>query len=297
MVPRPPFSIKPKRLLGGKLMTIAIGALCAEGVIVAADTRIVGTDGSTSVGVKVRSEMSNTGCYAIANATNDGNAANTLVPDILDDLKRGDPQNFYDLETNVRATMSTWAAQHPHGTAPSVQLILGAYIDQLVLPDLRAGGGSALYYCETPNTMVRKEPTDDSRGYVAIGVGATITDPIYRTLFYGSAPLRDRLIQIGYMMYRAKKDMGAFCGGITNAVLVKHKHEFPQWIDNHLIGFAESSGLTIDGIMRSAVEALICTTDENKIKAVGKELTDQLYFNGKGLRLFMPSNSQTSGDQ
>jgi hypothetical protein len=90
-----------------KRMTIAIGALCSDGLIVAADTLVVMSDGATSIVVKVHTGMSPTSSFVIANATEDGNAANTLIPDIISELEQGDPQSLSDAEINVRICPKT----------------------------------------------------------------------------------------------------------------------------------------------------------------------------------------------
>jgi hypothetical protein len=244
------------RKKGPMRMTIAIGALCSDGLIVAADTRVVMTDGATSVGVKMHTGMSSTCSFVIANATDDGNAANTLIPDIISELEQDDPQSLPLAEMNVRATMARWVSQHPHG-APPVQLIMGIYVNTPQSPIGRNGGGMELYFCEPPNTMVRKTALDDCRGYIAIGAGSIVTDPLYRMLFAGSASTRGRLLQISYLMYKAKKDMASACGGKTNAVLLRHNHEFPVWIDNIYMTIAERNGETFDMVLRQAAWGMI----------------------------------------
>ena len=82
-------AVLAKRLKRKELppVTIALGVLCGGGLIVAADTRVVGADGSTFDATKVHSTVTRvSGCYVIANSTADGNAANTLIPHILRDL-------------------------------------------------------------------------------------------------------------------------------------------------------------------------------------------------------------------
>ncbi len=237
-------------------MTIAIGRLCTEGLIIAADTRVVMSDGATSDAVKVHTDISPTGQFVIANATGDGNAANTLIPDILDELKRDDPQTLGAVETNVRATMARWVSQHPHG-APSIQMIFGAYVDRVVSPDRRSGGGIGLYFCEPPNTMVKKEVVDDSRGYIAVGLGASITDPIFRLLFFAPDSFRTTLLQISYLMYHAKKDMASGCGGYTNAVFLKYGHRFPVWIDRACMTIAEQTGDYLDIYLRQTAWSVV----------------------------------------
>jgi hypothetical protein len=244
-------------------MTIAMGALCSGGVIVAADTLIVMSDGATSKATKVLVGKSNTCSFAIANATEDGNAANTLIPEIQRELEQDDPGTLLDVETNVKATMAKWVSQYPHGNAPPIQMVMGVYVDRIALPQPKTGGGVALYYCEPPNTMVAKELLDDCRGYHAIGLGSVVTDPLYRTLFAGPATTRTRLLEISYLMYRAKKDMASGCGGDTNAVLVRRKNEFPFWINNLEMRLAEKHGEWLDRALSNAARGMIEATGRN----------------------------------
>ena len=156
-------------------MTIAIGTLCSDGLIVAADTRVVMSDGATSEGIKVHTGVSAACSFVIANATDDGNAANTLIPDIINELKEEeDLHSLTGVEANMRGTMAKWTSQHPHG-APAVQLIMGVYVNHPSNPvEPKNGGGLALYFCEPPNTMVHKGEFDNSRGYIAIGAGSVV---------------------------------------------------------------------------------------------------------------------------
>src|ERR1700726_1518765 len=65
-------------------MTIAIGALYADGVIVAADSKVVFSDGSTTnTASKLFLSLSpEQAMMAIANAAEDGNAAKTVAEEI-----------------------------------------------------------------------------------------------------------------------------------------------------------------------------------------------------------------------
>ena len=172
-------SPRPERLPKGKRMTIAIGMLCEEGLIIAADTQIAMTDGTTREGIKVHQGIADTGIYVTANATDDGNAANTLIPDILTDLQNKDPKSLAQVEMSVRKSMSRWADRYRQGN-PYIQIVLGAFLNTPRQADVRTGGGLRLYYCEPPNTMVPVDREDASEGYIGIGAGASVTDPIYR---------------------------------------------------------------------------------------------------------------------
>ncbi len=249
-------AVLAKRLKRKELppVTIALGVLCGGGLIVAADTRVVGADGSTFDATKVHSTVTESGCYVIANSTADGNAANTLIPHILRDLEQMDPKTLIEVEDVLINRMTRWVSAF--STAPVIQMVVGAFVDSV------AGGGLALYFCEPPNTVRRHTWSDDSYGYVAVGTGASATDPLYRSLFSRMAPPRTRLLEISYLMYRAKKDYGAFCGGRTNAVLLKTEHVPPIHVLPLDMKFAEDMGRGLDVLLRMAANAVVSQTDE-----------------------------------
>src|ERR1035437_11022378 len=91
-------------------MTIAIGALCQDGLIVAADTRIVCSDGSTYDACKVSEAVTNHGAFVIANSADDGNAATTLVSQIMADFKSIDPKTLMEAEDTVINRMTVFSA-------------------------------------------------------------------------------------------------------------------------------------------------------------------------------------------
>jgi 20S proteasome alpha/beta subunit len=246
---------KPKR------MTIGIGMLCDEGLIIAVDTQIVMTDGSTSEGIKVHQAIADTGVYVIANATEDGNAANTLIPDIITDLQNIDPKSFAHLEKTVRDSMADWSERYRQGS-PYIQIILGASINQPKQENIRTGGGIRLYNCEPPNTMVPVDREDISEGYLSIGAGGSVTDPIFRTLFSTDCSAHTALNQIAYLMYRAKKDAATSCGGNTNAVLIKNEFSCPLWIEPSDMRIAEHSGRMLDFALNMTASTFLAETDE-----------------------------------
>jgi 20S proteasome alpha/beta subunit len=178
MLPKPQRRRVVERILEGKpLMTIAIGAMCDGGLIVAADTRVFCSDGSTATAKKVHTSQTNTGCYVIACSTTDANAANTLIPDLQNSLAKHDPQSLDQVEKVTRESMASWSAQYPSGSPPEVQLIMGVFINRVQHPAGRTSGGLGLYFCEPPNTMVA---SISRQGYTAVGSGSTVTDPIFR---------------------------------------------------------------------------------------------------------------------
>jgi hypothetical protein len=261
MIPKPLPTKIPWRQKGKRPLTIAIGMLCAEGAIIAADTRIVMTDGTTREGTKISQVIAKTGVYVIANATSDGNAANTLIPDLLTDLQKDDPKSFAQAEKVMRRSMTEWAKQYPHGI-PSIEIILAVNINREQQSDIRSGGGIRLYHCEPPNTMVPIDRNNSSAGYIAIGGGASITDPIFRTLFSTLCTANGGLQQIAYLMYRAKKDAASICGGSTEALLLKSEFGEPLWVESVHMETAEMYGEIFDFCLHMTACGVLAESDE-----------------------------------
>lgn len=245
-------------------MTIALGTLCAGGLIVAADTAIVLSDGSKTYGLKMQTRRSATGCYAIANCAEDGNAANTLVERILNGLENEDPQTLLKAEEILTNKMTEWSYAFAQ-THPATQLIVGMFINKPEKYGHNIGGGLGLYFCEPPNTVLRKHEFDDSNGYIAVGTGSAVTDPLYRTLFSSLNSATGRLRDIAYLMYRAKKD-SAYCDGRTNAVLLKNEYVDPIWITPLDMQAAENMGNILDFVLRPCVDATLTPRDDEAFR-------------------------------
>ncbi len=309
ILPRPtlerPAAKQPPRK--SKRMTIAIGMLCDEGLIIAADTQLAMTDGSTREGIKIRQAIADTGIYVTANATEDGNAANTLIPDILTDLQNEDPKNFAQVERIVRTSMYEWAEQYRQGN-PYIQIILGVSLNRTRQTDVRTGGGIRLYYCEPPNTMVPVDREDTSTGYIGIGAGASITDPIFRTLFNTICSANTGFRQVAYLMYRAKKDAATACGGETNAVLLKDEFSIPLWVDPAHMKTAEGWGKNLDYCLQMTTCTFLAESGEsaeiiwnaNKsymVEGLGKLSRAQRFFTESGEEVGLPPRSLTADSQ
>jgi 20S proteasome alpha/beta subunit len=231
---RPPAKQPVKKT---KHMTIAIGMLCQGGIIVAADTQMTYMDGTTYDAVKVQTLTTATGIYAIAYSCTDVNAAETLVNDILLDLKFVEPRSLTGFEDTVKNRMAQWSAVFTvKDDRPVVTIIVGVRINP---------NEFGLYLCEPPGTMVLKT-FENSNGYVAAGAGIAVTDPMFRTLFGSPVAPRVCLAQLSYLMYRAKKDCRGACGGATDAVLLSAEHAEPLWIQRALMKMAEWRGGLLD---------------------------------------------------
>ncbi len=240
ILPRPLPSKVPilkRRPESAKRMTIAIGMLCDGGIVIAADTQMTYMDGTTYDAVKVQTLTTTTGIYAIAYSCTDVNAAETLINDIMLDLKLTEPRSLIGFEDTIRNRMAQWSTVFTvKDDRPAVTIIAGVRINP---------NEFGLYLCEPPGTLVRKT-FQNSDGYVAAGAGIAVTDPMFRTLFGSPVAPRVCLAQLSYLMYRAKKDCRGACGGATDAVLLSVDHIDPLWIQRPLMKMAEFRGGFLD---------------------------------------------------
>ena len=250
-------------------MTITVGLLYRNGIIVAVDTNEVLTDGYKRQAVKVRATSTANGCFAIAHATFDGNAAKTLVAHLIADIEGNQVRSYEYLESLVADRMTEWAGAFRE-KPPSVQLILGAHINDM---------GMALYFCEPPNSVVLEE-----RGYLAVGSGSSVSDPLYKTLFPSvDAPARIRLTQLAYLMYRAKRD-DVYCGGKTIAVIVPAEAKgTPGWVARESMENAEDVVRTFDFLLKTTADAALPLPDES-LESKGHWLGESATYSARLLR-------------
>jgi len=260
-------------------MTLALGRICTGGLIIAADTKMTWDDGSTYDAIKVKSEVTDNGVYVIASSSVDGNAADTVVSQLMLDLRRIDPKSLIGVEQTVKAALTDWYSAFRGN--PLVQLLVGVFIPPN--PAFSNRHGLRLYFCEPPNTIARKMPSDSSRGYIAVGAGLKIADPLFKILFDSPVSPRVCLGQISYLMYRAKKDCGAYCGGQTDAVFLKETHAEPTWIKRLDMACAESFGPHLDKALGRTASAVISETEGADTKAV-LDLASDISFQGLAYR-------------
>jgi hypothetical protein len=257
-------------------MTIAIGLLCAEGVIIAADqASTIPSDGSQTVRRKVDAGYGPNCSFAIANSAGDANAALTLQDKIVRALTKADPFYASQAEDIIIEQMSNWAA--PWANPPVVEFLVGFCGKGQETEAL----GPALLYASPPNTMLRRYYTDDSRGYDAIGSGSAVTNPLHTAFLSGTATAHHTLTKVAYLMDKAKRG-NMYCGGRTNAVLVRHTLGFPSWISPLDMEHAERNVGNLDFYLSWTASCFFNQTDEG----VG-QLADGLanaIRNGKTLR-------------
>ncbi len=222
-------------------MTVAIGMYAIGGLFVCADSHVVSGDGIVTHGSKLKGIECGNGSFVIANASDDGNAADMLAQDILDSLQGARSQ----LNSAVKKTMKAWHSGYVHSRPPSVQFVLGATI----------GKSRGIYFCEPPNTILRKG-LDES---VVIGVGAQILDPLLPEVIRGPLLLREALIRAGYLMYRAKKEHAFLKGSDTHAMVVSEETGSIYSMAPGEMGVAEEIGPDIDFMLRYCYLGLLGT--------------------------------------
>jgi hypothetical protein len=234
-----------------RLMTIGIGMLCEGGIVIAADTQMTYTDGTTHDRVKIKTLRAVTCTYVITFSCSEANPAEALANDILLDLKLSDPKSPFGVEDVIKTRLETWAdTRGLKDERPYVAFVLGVRF-----PPENADP-FALYLCESPGTVLRKT-AEDSNGYVAIGAGSVVTDPLFRTLFGSLAYPRICLAQLSYLMYRAKKDCRGACGGDTDAVLLSINSPDPLWIDRTFMRVAETHGRQLDKALARVASTIL----------------------------------------
>jgi hypothetical protein len=188
-------------------MTIAIGAEFDGGAIVCADTKVSASDGATSYGSKTFLGVSATRkMYALANSCEDAYAAKMLGSEISTAISDTDKRSR--IEPGIKSVMGSWYSGYRHVQPPQVQFIL-AFTQE-------GWKNASLYYCEPPNTVAYGSP-------IAIGKGSRAVDPVLSLLgptAQEKPDAKSTLLRMAYLMYLAKRDEAAACGGETYAIVI-----------------------------------------------------------------------------
>jgi hypothetical protein len=222
-VPTAPKSKRPNKKTR---MTIAIGAYCIGGLLVCADTNVVAyPDNTVTSGHKVAAVECGDRSYVIANASNDGNAGNMIAKEILDELSKSSTDRW-NIEPTIKAAMQRWHSGYTQGNPPQVTFVLAANTG---LQHRR------LYYCEAPNTVLPKHLGEP----VVIGGGAQVVEPLVPSVVTGAIPMRGALLQVAYLMYRAKRDHIYLRGSETDALVISSSGEV-HWLPQEEMATAEA---------------------------------------------------------
>jgi hypothetical protein len=219
-----------QRLPKKNRMTIAIGMICQNSVLLAADTRISYEGGPVSEANKIADFKANGGLFAFAHSSSDVNAATSLIGEIREEIENWRfPVTSSTIKTPISLGMQKW--RMPHGdNPPVVYLLLGACFQGENKP--------CLFYCEPPNAV---NPVENN--YRCIGEGWETADPIYEWFKAASpSPLHASLCQVSYMLYRAKKMWPATIGADTDVEVLIGYGDDPLRIDRTSMSVAETNG-------------------------------------------------------
>jgi hypothetical protein len=244
-------------------MTIGIGMLCGEGAIVSADTKVTLSDGAVTHDSKLSAVKANWGSCVIANSTDDGNAAKTLVRSIAVSLDRTPTINQWEvLEHTISYEMTEWS--QAFRKFPPTHLIVAASV---------IGIGVQLYFCEPPNTIV-----PHPEGYIAAGGGSAITDPLFKTLFTGFTihydPQRTMRL-MAYLMRRAK-DGNALCGGRTEAMFIKADSSEPEEVNSLDFEAAERQSVKLDFLLGATAKLALFSSPGQNLEHNAKGIGDMM---------------------
>jgi 20S proteasome alpha/beta subunit len=206
-------------------MTIAIGTLYNDGIIVCADTKAVASDWATTDETKISifDAEGERGVFVIADAADDAHAARMLADEIGGAVYRA--VHPADPGPEIKSVMSDWYRAYGVQKPPGIEFLLGC-----VIPARGPDQECVIFRCEPPATVV------ENYAPVVIGQGARAVAPILSLLSaiteYDTAndiphnDLRMSLIRLAFMMYRAKRDEGSFCGGDTETIVVPKSRRF-----------------------------------------------------------------------
>jgi hypothetical protein len=226
-------------------MSINLGRLCANGVIVLADTCSYLRDGTTRKDKKVVHFDGEHIALAIADASDDADAAKTLLHTIGSHLL-AEAKSWKHVETIIKTEMTDW--HKAFKKSPST-LFTGGILLKRDKPEF------VLCSLAPPRTI-----TSHHDGYVANGAGAWITDLLYDLLFQPSSPHPQiALRESAYLLYRADK-ANSFCRGIDGYYL-DAKQQRLQHLDASDLKNAMASAFQIDIALQATMPALLATGD------------------------------------
>jgi hypothetical protein len=252
-------------------MTLAIGMLCEDGLLLMADTRLSYTDGSVAEAVKLKAFEAGDGVFAIVQSSEDFHAAESLVAELKEKLKGKPPKSRLDFIAIAKKVMGHWYVP-VYENRPAVKLLVGF----LLPPSVTQKQSSVqedwgFYFCEPPNTVTFLHDK-----YKAIGDARIFTDPIYTTWFNnGPLPsLYTALCQASYMMHKAKKLHSVTVGGNTDTALLVRGSDKPLCIERLDMQDAEGRGETLDGILSRFAAIIMGASSDGpeEIARMGREV-------------------------
>jgi hypothetical protein len=240
-------------------MTIAIGTLFDGGAIVCADTKVSASDGATTDGSKVFLGVTRTRrMYAIADSAEDAYAAKMLAGEISTAISLADKS--FRMEETVKRVMGPWYNSYHHVQPPQIQFLIAFTQEGWEQP--------TLYFCEPPSTVSYGSP-------IAIGKGSRVVDPAL-DIFWSTGKRIDAksaLMKLAYLMYLAKRDEGAACGGETYAIAIGAGGGYTL-IDEAEMREAEGIAKKLCRVLETGLNKVTSTSPNDLLTLLPKELNE-----------------------
>jgi hypothetical protein len=239
-------------------MTIAIGTLFDGGAIVCADTKVSASDGATTDASKVFLSVTRTRrMYALADSAEDAYAARMLGVEISSAISLADKS--FQINETVKSVMEPWYNSYHHTQPPQIQFLL-AFTQE-------GWQQAMLFYCEPPNTVSYGSP-------MAIGKGSRAVDPaldIFNQVGEEKLNAKSALMKLAYLMYLAKRDEGAACGGETYAIVISADGGY-SLIDEGEMREAENVAKKLCRVLGTGLREITSTTPNDSLKTFPKAM-------------------------
>ncbi len=218
-------------------MSINLGRLCANGALILADTHSYLRDGTARKDGKILRFDGKKIAFAIADASDDANAAKTLLSTIGPRLAN-EAEKWRDVEKIIKDEMTEW---HKAFRKPPATVFTGALMLKGDNPTVR------LYTMEPPRTLCC-----ELGGYVANGAGCWIADLLFDILDMPnpSAHPQTALRECAYLLYRVDK-ANVYCRGIDGYFL-DLKRQTLRHLDVVELKWAIKVGFQLDIVLSTA---------------------------------------------
>jgi 20S proteasome alpha/beta subunit len=195
-------------------MTIALGILASDGVVLAADTQETCGDGTKGFALKIRSAMTQTSIHSMVNSAVaiTGAGSSAYLDAITYEIVQGfDKHQDADLDTfskHLKECVEDFHARHvtplPAHLAREIWLIVGAQIE----------GKSAMWSTDVSTVQ-------PSLGFAAVGTGASFARmAIERRVIYGMNA--ETLALLSILGVERAKDYDQYCGKATTVTFLKN---------------------------------------------------------------------------
>jgi len=257
-------------------MTVAFASKCEGGACLYADRIIIGTNGSISEACKIwHRNLTNNRAIALATATSDFDAAQTLAERILDGVASTNFNTIEEIRNYVEGHLLTWSEPYHSG-----ELALESFF----LMATAVAGAVHLHFLQPRHTIV---PVPHAR---VIGIGEPVAKPIVDGLLPENVFVSPQvtLLRLAYAAKRAKEQ--AVGRGGSNAILITSSGttraiseielKFAEEVSDMVSGTLDSIGQFLMALEPPEQIETLATQWQGFLAATAKLLTDHVKFTG-----------------